>query len=91
MAPLPTKARGCRTGSWRPYGKLRRCRRRRSGLPASLIETLFAIFVWGESEVWVIEKSRNKTKNLIQKMKEVLGSFNRDTVVNACKSLRPRI
>jgi hypothetical protein len=47
--------------------------------------------VWGESEVWVIEKSLNKTKGLIQKMKEVLGSFNRDTVVKACKSLRPRI
>jgi hypothetical protein len=47
--------------------------------------------VWGKSEVWVIEKSRNKTKDLIQKMKEVLGSFNRDTVVKACKSLRPRI
>jgi hypothetical protein len=24
-------------------------------------------------------------------MKKVLGSFNRDTVVKACKSLRPRI
>jgi hypothetical protein len=47
--------------------------------------------VCGESEVWVIEKSLNKTKDLIQKMKEVLGSFNRDTVVKACKSLRPRI
>jgi hypothetical protein len=31
----------------------------------------------------LIEKSRNKTKDLIQKMKEVLGSFNRDTVVKA--------
>jgi hypothetical protein len=47
--------------------------------------------VCGESEVWIIEKSLNKTKDLIQKMKEVLGSFNRDTVVEACKSLRPRI
>jgi hypothetical protein len=47
--------------------------------------------VWGESEVWVIEKSRNKTKDLIQEMMEVLGSFNRDTVVKACNSLRPRI
>ncbi len=36
-------------------------------------------FVFGESEIWVIEKSGNKTKYLIQKMKEVLGSFNRDT------------
>jgi hypothetical protein len=47
--------------------------------------------VWGESEVWVIEKSLNKVKDLIQKMKEVLEFFNRDTVVEACKSLRPRI
>ncbi len=47
--------------------------------------------MWGESEVWVTEKSRSKTKNLIQKMKEVLGSFNRDTVVKACMNLRPRI
>ncbi len=43
MAPLPMKARGRRTSSWRPYGKLRRCRRRRSGLPARLIVTLFLI------------------------------------------------
>ena len=47
--------------------------------------------MWGESEVWVIEKSLNKIKDLIQKMKEVLGFFNRDTVVKACKSVRPRI
>jgi hypothetical protein len=47
--------------------------------------------VWGESEVWVIGKSRNKTKDLIQKMKEVLGFFNRDTVVKAFKSLGSRI
>ena len=38
-----------------------------------------------------IEKSRNKTRDLIQKMKEVLGFFNRDTVVKASKSLRSRI
>jgi hypothetical protein len=37
-----------------------------------------------ESKVWVIEKSLNKIKDLIQKMKEVLGFFNRDTVVKAC-------
>ncbi len=45
----------------------------------------------GKSEVWVIEKSRNKTKDLIQKMKEVLEFFNRDTVVKASKSLMSRI
>ncbi len=47
--------------------------------------------MWGESEVWVIGKSCNKTKDLIQRMKEVLGSFNRDTMVKAYKSLRSRI
>ncbi len=47
--------------------------------------------MWDESEVWVIEKSLNKIEDLIQKMKEVLGFFNRKTVVKACKSLRPRI
>jgi hypothetical protein len=47
--------------------------------------------VFGKSEIRVIEKSGNKTKYLIQKMKEVLGSFNRDTVVKAYKSLRSGI
>jgi hypothetical protein len=56
--------------------------------PSSPNCTFFRYFVWGESEVWVIEKSLNKIKDL---MKEVLGFFNRDTVVKACKSLRPRI
>jgi hypothetical protein len=47
--------------------------------------------VCGESEVWVIENSLNKIKDLVQKMNEVLGFFNRDTVVKAFKCLRPRI
>jgi hypothetical protein len=47
--------------------------------------------VCGESEVWLIEKSRNKTEDLIQKIKEVMGSFNRDPVAKVCKSLRFRI
>jgi hypothetical protein len=59
--------------------------------PSSPICKFFPYFVWGESKVWDIEKSHNKTKDMIQKMKEVLGSFNRDTVVKARKSLRPRI
>ncbi len=59
--------------------------------PSSPTCNFFRCFVCGESEVWVTEKSSNKTKDLIQKMKEVLGSFNRDTVVKVCKSLRPRI
>jgi hypothetical protein len=47
--------------------------------------------VWGESEEWLIAKSRNKTQDLIQKIKEVMGSFNRDTVAKVFKSLRSRI
>ncbi len=43
MSPLPMKARVRRTGSWRPWGRLRRCRRRRSGIPARLVVTLFTI------------------------------------------------
>jgi hypothetical protein len=30
------------------------------------------------------------SKDLIQKIKEVMGSFNRDTVAKACKSLMTR-
>jgi hypothetical protein len=47
--------------------------------------------VLGESEVRVVAKSGNNTEDLIQKIKEVMGSFNRDTVAKACKSLRSRI
>jgi hypothetical protein len=90
-APLPTTARGCRTGLRRTLG---RCRRRRSGLPARLIATLFSIFLffeWGESELWANAKSANKTKDMIKKIKEVMGSFNRDTMAKACNSLKSRI
>ncbi len=41
--------------------------------------------------MWVNAKPCNKTEDLIQKMKEVVGSFIRDTVANACQSLRARI
>jgi hypothetical protein len=47
--------------------------------------------LWGESELWVIAKSHNNTEDLIQKIKDGMGFFNRDTVVKACKSLRARI
>jgi hypothetical protein len=77
-----------RTQDWLkgPDVQLQRCRRGRSGLPAHLIPTLFAIFECGKSELWVTAKSCNKTKDLIQKTKEVMGSFNRDTMAKACKS-----
>jgi hypothetical protein len=41
--------------------------------------------------VWLIEKFRSKTEDLIQKIKEEMGSFVRDTVAKVCKSLRSRI
>jgi hypothetical protein len=50
----------------------------------------FCFFESGESELWVIAKFRNKTKDLIQKIKEVMGSLNRDTMAKACKGLRAR-
>jgi hypothetical protein len=34
---------------------------------------------------------RNKSKDLIQKMKEVMGSLARDTLAKACTSFRSRI
>jgi hypothetical protein len=45
----------------------------------------------GKSELWVTAKSCNKTKDLIQKTKEVMGSFNRDTMAKACKRVRSKI
>ncbi len=35
----------------------------------------FRYFVWGEFELWVSAKSRNKTEDLIPKIKEVMGSL----------------
>jgi hypothetical protein len=43
--------------------------------------------MWGSLHA----KSLNKTEDLIQKIKEVMGSFNRDTVAKAYNSLRSRI
>ncbi len=51
----------------------------------------FYYFVCGVSELKVKAKSRNKSKDLIQKMKEVMGSLGRDTLVKASTSFRARI
>ncbi len=51
----------------------------------------FDFFVWGVSGLRVKAKSRNKSKDLIQKMKEVMGSLARDTPAKACTSFRSRI
>ncbi len=48
-------------------------------------------FVLGVSELRVKAKSSNKSKDLIQKMKEVMGSLARDTLAKASTSFRARI
>ena len=60
-------------------------------LPSSPGCKTFYYFVWGVSELKVKAKSRNKSKDLIQKMKEVMGSLGRDTLVKASTSFRARI
>jgi hypothetical protein len=67
------------------------CEWRRSGLPSPLTATLFTIFLLGVSELSVNANSGNKSKDLIQKIKEVMGSFARDTLAKACTSFRSRI
>jgi hypothetical protein len=47
--------------------------------------------LWGVYELRVNAKSSNKSKDLIQKIKEVMGAFARDTVAMACMSFRSRI
>jgi hypothetical protein len=73
------------TSSW--------CGRRRSGLLSCLIATLrkFGLFAWGVTESKFKAKPHNKTENLIQKIKEVKGSLDRDTVVKACNSFKLKI
>jgi hypothetical protein len=50
----------------------------------------FDFFECGVSELRVKAKSRNKSKDLIKKMKEVMGSLARDTLAKACTSFRSR-
>jgi hypothetical protein len=51
----------------------------------------FDCFVWGIFELRVNAKSHNKFKDLIEKMKELVGSLARDTLAKACRSFRSRI
>jgi hypothetical protein len=60
-------------------------------LPSSPDCKPFDYFVWGVSELRVKAKSRNKSKDLNQKMKEVMGFLARDTLVKASTSFRARI
>jgi hypothetical protein len=59
--------------------------------PSSPDSNSFCYFECGTSALWVTAKSCNKTKDLIQRPKEVMRSFNRDTMAKACKSLRSKI
>jgi len=60
-------------------------------LPSSPDCKHFDYFVCGVSELRVKAKFRNKSNDLIQKMKEVMGFLARDTLVKVCMSLRSRI
>jgi hypothetical protein len=60
-------------------------------LPSSPDFKPFDYFVCGVSELRVKAKSRNKYKDLIQNMKEMMGSLARDTMAKACTSFRSRI
>jgi hypothetical protein len=51
----------------------------------------FDYFVWGASDLRIKAKSRNKFKDLIQKMKELMVSLARDTLAKANTSFRSRI
>jgi hypothetical protein len=51
----------------------------------------FDYFVWGVSELRVHAKFHNNFKDLIQKMKELVGFLARDILVKACTSFRSRI
>ncbi len=60
-------------------------------LPSSPDCKHFDYFVCGISELRVKAKFRNKSKDQIQKMKEVMGSLAKDTLAKACTSFRSRI
>ena len=51
----------------------------------------FDYFLCGVSQLRANAMSRNKSKDLIQKIKEVMGAFASDTVAMACTSFRSRI
>jgi hypothetical protein len=51
----------------------------------------FDLFLWGVFELRVNAKFRNKSKDLIQEMKEVMGSLARVFLAKACASFRSGI
>ncbi len=63
--------------------------RRRSDLPATWVQP-FGLYYFGVSELRVSFKPHNKTENLLPKIKEVMESFDRNTMERTCKRFRPR-
>jgi hypothetical protein len=47
--------------------------------------------VWGVTELKVNAAPNKKTEDLIKKIKEVMGSLDRDTVAKACRRFQSRI
>jgi hypothetical protein len=47
--------------------------------------------VWGVTEIKVYAVPQNKTGDLTKRMKEVMGSLDRDTMVKACRRFCSRI
>jgi hypothetical protein len=60
-------------------------------LPSSPDCKPFDYVEWGVYELRVKAKSRNKSRDLIQKMKEVMGSLARNSLAKACSSFRSRL
>ncbi len=48
-------------------------------------------FILGVSELYAKAKPHNKTEDLILKIKEVMGSLDRDTVAMACRRFMAKI
>ncbi len=82
--PLPKTGRGRRTGLTEVWVE-------EVWPPSSSDCDPFAYFAWGVSELWVFAKSRNKSKDLIQKIKEVMWYLARDILAKTCASFRSRI
>jgi hypothetical protein len=47
--------------------------------------------LWGVTEIKVYAAPQNKTDNLTKRMKEAMGSLDRDTVAKACRRFCSRI
>ncbi len=47
--------------------------------------------MWGVSEIKVYTVPRNKTDDLTKRIKEAMGSLDRDTVAKACRRFCSRI